>query len=109
MIQVTILKNQDGQYLGFDCKGHAGYADRGKDIVCAGVSTLVINTVNAVERLTKEKAAVDASEEDGWIALRFHQPARHDAQLLMDALVLGLEGILQGYGTEYMAVSFQEV
>lgn len=28
--------------------GHAGYADYGKDIVCASVSSIVVTTINAV-------------------------------------------------------------
>ena len=31
--------------------GHAGYANFGKDIVCAAASSIVITTVNACERL----------------------------------------------------------
>ena len=27
MTKITIFRNHDGEYLGFDCLGHAGYAD----------------------------------------------------------------------------------
>ena len=30
------------------CNGHAGYADYGKDIVCASFSTMIITTINAI-------------------------------------------------------------
>ena len=53
MVKVTIYKDPDGRYEGFDCTGHARYADVGQDIVCAGVSALVINTINSVENLTE--------------------------------------------------------
>lgn len=32
-------------------KGHAGFADYGKDIVCASVSTAINTTVNAILRI----------------------------------------------------------
>ncbi len=50
MIQVTVFRNRNEKYIGFDCKGHAGYANYGEDVICAGVSALVINTVNAISR-----------------------------------------------------------
>ena len=38
MIEITRIKNEQGENIGFRCLGHAGFARRGKDIVCAGVS-----------------------------------------------------------------------
>ena len=52
MTKITIFRNHDGEYLGFDCLGHAGYADEGEDIVCAGISALVINTINSIGLFT---------------------------------------------------------
>lgn len=107
MIQVTITKNKQ-EYIGFDCTGHAGYAKAGEDIVCAGVSALVINTVNALARYTGAKFSTDADEKDGRISISFCPPIGHDAGLLMDAMVLGLEGIAGQYG-QYMKLHFKEV
>ena len=109
MIQVTVLKNHNGQYTGFSCCGHAGFADMGNDIVCAGVSALVINTVNAISAYTNEKISVESDEDTGMINLRFLHLAGHDAQLLMKSLVLGLQGIQQAYGAEYIDLNFKEV
>ena len=109
MIRVAVLCNQKGQYVGFECKGHAGYADSGEDIVCAGVSALVINTINAIARFTDEKLSTDTEEATGRIAARFHQPAGHDAELLMKTLVMGLQGIQEQYGATYITINFKEV
>ena len=48
MITVTFHKTKAGEYKDFLCSGHAGYDDYGKDIVCASVSVLVINTINSL-------------------------------------------------------------
>ena len=48
---------------GFDCLGHAGYAEEGEDIVCAGISALVINTINSLGVYTKENFSTDSDEE----------------------------------------------
>ena len=47
MIKVRIKKNND-VINSIKCIGHAGYADYGKDIVCASFSTMVITTINAI-------------------------------------------------------------
>ena len=57
MIKVTIYKTERQEYAGFDMEGHAGYAEAGEDIVCAGVSALVINALNSIERFTDDEKA----------------------------------------------------
>ena len=109
MTKITIFRNQDQALLGFDCLGHAGYAEEGEDIVCAGISALVINTINSLGVYTKEKFSTDSDEETGMITLRFDAPAGHDADLLMKSLVLGLQGIQNTYGNDYIILTFKEV
>ncbi|MBO5371769.1 MAG: ribosomal-processing cysteine protease Prp [Lachnospiraceae bacterium] len=109
MILITIFRNQNGQYKGFDCLGHAGYADAGEDIICAGVSALVINTINSIDCYTDEKFSFDSDEETGKIIVKFKKPAGHDADLFMKSLVLGLQGIQKNYGDEYITLNFKEV
>ena len=109
MIQVTVLKNYNGQFTGFSCCGHSGYANIGKDIVCAGVSALVINTINSISAYTNEKISVESYEDTGMILLQFLHPAGHDAELLVKSLILGLQGIQQSYGADYIDLDFKEV
>ena len=51
MIEITRIKNEHGENIGFRCLGHAGFAKHGKDIVCASVSSIVYTTINAVKRI----------------------------------------------------------
>ena len=85
------------------------YKRQGEDIVCAGISALVINTINSLGVYTKEKFSTDSDEETGMITLRFDAPASHDADLLMKSLVLGLQGIQNTYGNDYIILTFKEV
>ena len=109
MIQVTVFKNQDSQYTGFTCLGHAGYADAGEDIVCAAVSALVINTINSIACFTGEKFQTESDEESGLIRVSFNRPPEHDAELYLKSLILGLQGIQNDYGDEYIMLNFKEV
>lgn len=40
MIAVTITRQADGKISSYRVSGHSGTADRGEDVVCAGVSAL---------------------------------------------------------------------
>ena len=63
MISITIFKDQE-QYRGIRCSGHAGFEQAGKDIVCAAVSMLVINTINGIDQFTEDAYALDSKEDD---------------------------------------------
>lgn len=107
MIRITVYQDQEGRYRGFDCSGHADYAESGSDIVCAGVSALVITAVNAVGELTDEKFTSESDQEEGSIRFRMRSFG-HDSQLLLQAMVLGLEEMENSYG-KWIDLIFEEV
>ncbi len=109
MTRLTIYTNQEGAFSGFCCEGHAGYANAGEDIVCAGISTLVINTINAIEQLTEVNFSADANADAGEISIHFPEGADAQAKLLVDAMILGLQGIQKKYGKRFLTLDFKEV
>ena len=106
MIVITVKKSADS-YVSFTSKGHAGYADRGQDIVCAAVSALIITTVNAMESFTED--IIDVTEDDGFVSFQFQNPPTEKGKLLMDALLLGLTDIENSYQNRYLTVKVREV
>ena len=48
--------------------GHANYDDKGKDIVCASVSSIVITTINAIIEIDNE--AIDYSDNGNKIQIK---------------------------------------
>ena len=109
MITVTFHKTASGEYRDFICLGHAGFDAYGKDIVCASVSVLVINTINSLEEITQEKIVVDTDEKKGLIACKFPEPIQDKSKVLIDSLVLGLTHIAKQYGKKYCKLEFKEV
>ncbi len=109
MTHVTIYTNQKKAFTGFSCEGHAGYADAGEDIVCAGISTLVINTVNSIEALTQTPVQAKEDAAEGTIHVNFPSGCHSDAKLLVDAMILGLQGIQTNYGKKFLTLDFEEV
>ena len=110
MTQITFHKTTVGEYKGFTCDGHAGFADYGEDIVCAAISVLVINAINSLEQITGEQMQVETDEDAGTIRCRFvNQPLKETSKALMDSLVLGLTQIEKQYGKNYCKLTFEEV
>ena len=110
MTQITFHKTRAGEYRGFTCEGHAGYATYGKDIVCASISVLVINTINSLEEITGEEMDVFADDNRGSIRCFFvNSPLKETSGVLMDSLVLGLTRIEQQYGKKHCRLHFKEV
>ena len=58
MIRV-LIKKRKGNFEEIQILGHAMYDDYGKDIVCAGASTIFITTVNAILRFNKKAINVE--------------------------------------------------
>ena len=108
MIHVTAYKDKNHHYSGFRCDGHAGYAEAGEDIVCSAVSVLVINTINAIDALTEDSFSVGADEESGLIDVDFPEPLSHDAVLLLDTMVMGLQSIEENH-SEFIHFEIEEV
>ncbi|MCR5053512.1 MAG: ribosomal-processing cysteine protease Prp [Lachnospiraceae bacterium] len=108
MTKVTI-RTHDGIYKGFKCLGHAGFAESGDDIVCAAVSILVINTINSLEIISKDKLKVEEDENKGMIKADFIEELTHEGRVLMDAMVLGLKEVEKQYGNKYLRLDLKEV
>ena len=97
MTTIVIFKS-NGYYKGFSCMGHAGFRWSGRDIVCASISVLVINTINAIEELARESIIIENDETEGYIECHFPDEINDKTKLLMDTLVMGLKEIEQNYG-----------
>ena len=109
MNKVTFYQDAEENLTGFLSHGHSGYADAGEDIVCAGISVLVINTINSIDQLTDVIPEVDSDEEDGMISCKLNDYRREDIQLLLRSLSIGLLSIQETYGQEFIKVFFEEV
>ena len=74
--------------------GHANCAEPGKDIVCAGVSTLAQTLIEAIERLTEDEIYYVISP--GWVDIEYRDLSA-GAQLLVNAFFIGVEMIANEY------------
>ena len=107
MIQILISKHNN-EYSRLEAFDHAEYDDYGKDIVCSAVSVLIINTANSLEKFTDDLILAE-THEDGTTEILLNEHPSKEAALLLDSLVLGLEGIQNQYGKKYLSVDYKEV
>lgn len=102
MILANIFCDEDKRVRCFTVKGHANYAGHGQDIVCAAVSVLTINVINSIEALTKDPFTSQVEEESGDVYFSFTDTISTESDILMQSFVLGLSGIEESYGSEYI-------
>lgn len=88
MIEVT--RHGDG----ISIKGHAGYAPRGQDIVCASVTMLVYSLIESIEVLTDD--AIKYVMSSGTTDIYFRDLSK-DAQLLIKSFFVGVQMIADNY------------
>ena len=63
---------EESRIVGFDVKGHSGYAEEGSDIVCAAITSAVRLVECSLNDVLGLGAAVHVSEKDAKIT--FHLP-----------------------------------
>ncbi|MCL2741937.1 MAG: ribosomal-processing cysteine protease Prp [Oscillospiraceae bacterium] len=110
MIDVTVLTS-GGSPIGVEIRGHAGYAPKGGDIVCAAVSALGYTLVNALIRIV---GSADYEEGRGG-ALTCRMPGGLDeamegkARTVVETVVAGLESVRDnGEYSRYVAIRHEE-
>ena len=64
MISVKI-RYTDGRIFSYEVDGHAGYAECGEDIVCAGVSWLALSAARSLQDYLHKKGTYES--KDGYI------------------------------------------
>lgn len=79
---------------GITIEGHAGYAEAGKDIVCAGVTALIENLINSIEGLTSDSIQYEISPGKADIHYKDLSGA---GKLLVDSFFLGICSIEKGF------------
>ena len=100
MTTVTFL-TEESRIIGFDAKGHSGYAAEGEDIVCAAVTSavrLVEATVNDVMGLC---ASVKVDQETAAISFRLPGGLAPTAEFTCQNLMTGLMVYLAQLHDEY--------
>ena len=79
---------EDERITGFSVSGHSGYAENGKDIVCAAVSAVVAMAEATINDVCGAKAKVRVEDEDARITLTL--PTSCDEEEAIQAVLAGM-------------------
>ncbi len=96
MIKITIFK-KDNFIVGYQVKGHSGYAQEGQDIVCSGVSVASQMTLLGLKEILNLK--VESNMEDGFLVVWLDSKdfQNQSAQVLLLSMEKTLEDIAKNY------------
>ena len=90
---------EEDRITGFSISGHSGYAEAGKDIVCAAISAIVTLAEATINDVCGAKAKVRVKEEDARITLTL--PAACDEEESVQAVLAGMLLTLCNMRDEY--------
>ncbi len=95
MIDVYICEC-DGYYTQFYAEGHANYAERGKDIVCAAVSALTLTLYNSLMELSDVPVMEKqyACQENPSLFIPYPSDKTN---LLISQYKIGIEGVQEAF------------
>ena len=106
MTTVTFC-SEGSRIVGFEVKGHSGYAPQGEDIVCAAITSAVRLTECAINDVLGLEAAVKVRDKDASITLKLPsslgQTNESTCQTLLTALMVYLEQLHEEY-PDYLIV-----
>ena len=90
---------EDDRITGFSVSGHSGYAEAGKDIVCAAVSAIVTMAEATINDVCGAKAKVRVKEDGARVTLTL--PASCDEEETVQAVLAGMMLTLAGMRDDY--------
>lgn len=104
MVKVWV-KRKDAYIDEIEIKDHSGYAKSGQDLVCAGVSSIGIGMLNALDQLVPDMCELQIDE--AYIKIKTKQSDER-VQLLLKAMLIQLSTMQESYQT-YITINDQEV
>lgn len=100
MTSVLIERSKTGVLVGCTAEGHAGYAERGSDIVCSAVTVLIRTTLQVLSGLPAVNLETDISKR-GFIRFRvlkgFPSEVEEKLKYAGDFLQTGLESVAKEF------------
>lgn len=90
------IKDTEGDFC-MEVMGHAGYGEKGKDIVCAGVSTLVFTFIKMLEKNEKDIEGYEYKSGDGIMKISFSYVNRERLKHVISTIICGFSMMSESY------------
>jgi uncharacterized protein YsxB (DUF464 family) len=111
MITVNVKYRSDGRIKSFTISGHANFAKRGQDIVCAGASAVSFGAVNSIFALTDVKPKIEQGGDGGYLSCEIpdeiSEESQEKVQLILESMLVSLQTIERDYG-KYIKITLNK-
>lgn len=91
MVKVKLIKKNE-DVVGFVCKGHANSNEYGKDLICAGVSSIITGGFNAFSKEDIESITL----EEGYAEVIL-KSVECKSKTVLDVIIIQLQTIEESY------------
>ena len=111
MTKVTISKKND-KIFEVECDGHTNYGEKGEDIVCASLSSIVQTAVLGLLMIVMIELDMKRDDEQGY--LKFTLPEKLDetqeiqACAILDTMLCGISDLYESF-SDYIELEVKNV
>ena len=110
MTKIKFFKAQD-RFVGFECSGHTGYDEFGRDILCATLSGITQACVMGITKVLNINAKVNRDDNSGYLKIELPKNINKDnfnkSQVLFDTLYISILDLMEGY-SKYISMEVIE-
>ncbi|MTI68756.1 MAG: ribosomal-processing cysteine protease Prp [Firmicutes bacterium] len=110
MTNIKFFKNSNGDIVKYILKGHTGFEESGKDIVCSAVSVLAITGANSLNEVCNINIKVNM--EDGYLEVLIPEDIntekRDKANVVIETILVGIKSTMESY-PDYITLEYGEV
>ena len=100
MTKVNIFR-KDNKIFEVECDGHTNYGEKGEDIVCASLSSIVQTAVLGILMIVELELEMERDDERGY--LKFTLPEKLDSKqdiqacAILDTMVCGISDLYESF------------
>lgn len=111
MIKAYFYRNSENKIVKFLIKGHAGYDESGKDIVCASVTAVVFTAIAGLKNVADIDVVVQYNDGSMFCILpsNIEEKKLEYSAVILDTTYVGLRQIESKYGKYIKVFNKEEV
>ena len=110
MTKLKFYKIRDN-FVGFECRGHTGYAEYGKDVLCATISGIAQSCLIGMIKVLNINPKVTRNDDSGYLKIELPDNISEDitakASLLIAVVYESIKDLLEGY-SKYISMEVIE-
>lgn len=98
---IVKVKKRDGHIVGVSCMGHTGASERGEDVVCAALSSVVQTALLGLMQVAGINCGFTRDDEEGILIIKLPDglspEERHDADVILNTALCGVSDLAEGF------------